>query len=98
MTEREPAPLGNLLRTLVSGRGWDERLAFGRLRTDWAGIVGPALGARSEPVRLAKGVLTVRAEHPWATELALLGRSLARKADAHLGGGLVSEVRVVAGP
>lgn len=95
---RDPKPLGELLETLVAGLGWRERLATGRLRDAWARAVGEQVAAHSEPVRLARGVLTVRAESgAWATELALLGTSLAERADAFLGGGLVREVKVVAG-
>lgn len=95
--EREPARLAELLRTLVAGRGWEDRLALGRLRAEWREVAGELLASRSEPVRLTRGVLTVRAEGTWATELALLATTLVSRADAHLGGGRVREVKVVAG-
>lgn len=96
--DRDPSPLGDLLPVLVSGRGWGERMALGRLRESWAEVVGPLVAQRSEPVKLHRGVLTVRAEGgAWASELTLLARSVADKADAFLGGGKVREVRVAAG-
>ena len=98
-TEGDPKPLGELLSTLVSGRGWDERMRFGRLRDEWARVVGPEVAARSTPVALNAGVLSIRADGAaWATELTLLARSLVEKADSYLGGGVVREVRVSAGP
>lgn len=90
--------MGELLESLVSGRGWKRQLALGRLKAGWAKVVGERVAARSAPVRLAGGRLTVRAEGgAWAAELALLAPSLAGKADAFLGGGLVNEVAVIAG-
>jgi predicted nucleic acid-binding Zn ribbon protein len=96
--EHEPKPLNELMRALVAGRGWHERMSLGRLRDEWASVVGPDVAARSEPVALARGVLTIRADgSAWANELTLLARSVADKADSHLGGGAVHEVKVTAG-
>lgn len=95
---REPKPLGDLLPTLVAGRGWGERMALGRLRDGWAAVAGEHIARRSEPVKLFRGTLTVRAEAGvWASELTLLAASLAGKADAFLGGsGTVKQVRIAA--
>jgi len=95
----DPKPLDELLSTLVSGRGWGERMRFGRLREEWADVVGPDVAARSTPVALNAGVLSIRADGAaWATELTLLSRSIVDKVDSYLGGGVVREVRVSAGP
>jgi predicted nucleic acid-binding Zn ribbon protein len=97
--EGDPKPLAELLGTLVSGRGWDERMRFGRLREEWSNVVGPDVAARSTPVSLNAGVLSIRADGAaWATELTLLARSIVDKVDSYLGGGVVREVRVSAGP
>jgi hypothetical protein len=96
--ERDPKPLGDVLRTMVAGRGWGERMALQRLRESWREVAGEHLSARTEPVKLFRGVLTVRAEGgAWASELTLLAAPIAAKADAFLGGSSVREVRVVAG-
>jgi predicted nucleic acid-binding Zn ribbon protein len=96
--ESDPKPIGDLLRTLVSGRGWNERMALGRLRDAWADVVGANVAARCVPVGLSRGVLAVKADGgAWATELTLLARSIAQKADSFLGGGAVREVKVSAG-
>ena len=95
---REPRPLGDLVALYSAGRGWGERLALGRLRNQWPEVAGDLVASRSEPVRLAGGILTIRADDgAWATELTLLGTALARRAEAALGGGFVREVRVVSG-
>ncbi|MGH2786251.1 MAG: DciA family protein, partial [Actinomycetota bacterium] len=78
--------------------GWEERMALGRLKTSWASIVGEQIAARSEPIRLEEGRLTIRVEGgAWAAELALLGSTLANSAAHFLGPGRVREVAVVAG-
>ncbi|TML79583.1 MAG: DUF721 domain-containing protein [Actinobacteria bacterium] len=95
----DPQPLGDLLHSLVSKRGWDERMRFGRLREEWAEVVGPDVAARSTPVALSAGVLSIKADGAaWASELTLLARSIVEKVDSYLGGGVVREVRVSAGP
>lgn len=96
--EGDPKPVGDLLRTLVAGRGWSEHMLFGRLLEEWATVVGADVAARSTPVGLRAGVLSIRADGAaWATELTLLGRSIVEKVDSYLGGGVVREVRVSAG-
>ncbi|MGZ4126562.1 MAG: DUF721 domain-containing protein [Actinomycetota bacterium] len=95
----EPRALGDLVRSLVEGRGWNERMSFGRLRDEWATVVGSEVAARCEPVSLVGGTLSIRADGPaWASELTLLSRSIAERADSYLGGGVVKDVRVSAGP
>ena len=73
-------------------------MALGRLRESWGSVVGEQIAARSEPLRLEKGRLTIRVEGgPWAAELALLGSSLATAAARFLGAAKVQEVQVVGG-
>lgn len=96
MRERDPVRVGALLGRMVQREGWRPRLALGRLRDGWSEAVGAQIAANSYPGKLTDGVLLVFAESgPWATELALLAPRLAAKADAFLGGGLVTEVKVV---
>jgi predicted nucleic acid-binding Zn ribbon protein len=79
-------------------RGWDTALALGRLRASWAQVVGDQIAARSEPIKLENGRLTVRVEGgAWAAELALLGQELATRSARFLGLDLVQEVAVVTG-
>jgi predicted nucleic acid-binding Zn ribbon protein len=81
-----------------AGRGWGERLTLGRLRNQWPAVVGASVAARSEPVKLAAGVLTIRAESgAWATELTLLAKQLLARMGDQLGAGVVRDVRVVVG-
>ena len=96
--DRALVPVGQAVGRLIADRGWDEMVALGRLRASWAEVVGADVAARSEPVRLDGGRLTIRVEGgSWAAELALLGSSLARAAAAFLGSQHVREVAVVGG-
>lgn len=96
---KDPAPVSEAVQQLVADRGWEERMALGRLKASWGSIVGEHVAARSEPVRLEGGRLTIRVEGgPWAAELALLGSSLASAAARFLGATKVQEVQVVGGP
>lgn len=96
--DRDPARIGDAVQAFVAGKGWDEQLSLGRLKADWARVVGAQVAARSEPIRLEKGRLTIRVEGgPWAAELALLGTSLATAAARFLGVDHVREVAVVGG-
>jgi predicted nucleic acid-binding Zn ribbon protein len=96
--ERDPAPISEALQDLVVERGWEGNLALGRLRAQWPEVVGEQVAARSEPIKLEDGRLTIRVEGgAWAAELALLGHSLATAAARFLGHDLVREVAIVAG-
>ena len=96
--ESDPKPVGDLLHELIKGKGWRERMLFGRLRDEWASAVGADVAARSTPVALNAGILSIKADGAaWASELTLLGRSIIEKVDSYLGGGVVREVRVSAG-
>lgn len=93
-----PTPVGDTLRSLVSRRGWDERLRGASAWSRWEEIVGPDLAARCEPVRLVSGTLTVRAENQvWATQLRYMLPHLRANAESVLGAGTVREVTVVVG-
>lgn len=93
-----PSIVGDLLLGLVERRGWRERLRGAAVFTHWEELVGPELSRRCKPVRLAGGLLVVRAESAvWAAEVSyLVGEVIARTAEV-IGQGLVRDVRVVVG-
>lgn len=94
----DPAPVSEAVKQLITERGWEEQMALGRLKARWAEVVGEQIAARSEPLRLESGRLTIRVEGgAWAAELALLGSTLASSAAHFLGPGRVREVAVVTG-
>jgi predicted nucleic acid-binding Zn ribbon protein len=94
----EPAPLRALLDSLGVRRGWGARLHAAKVHSCWEEIAGPALAAHTEPVRLAGGILVVRADSPaWATQVGYLAGELVERACAVLGQGQVRQVKVVSG-
>jgi predicted nucleic acid-binding Zn ribbon protein len=96
--EQDPAPISTLLKVVVDDQGWEQHLALGRLRERWDAVVGSAIAARSIPIKLENGRLTVKVEPgAWAAELALMGQSLAAAAGGYLGADLVHEVAIVTG-
>jgi predicted nucleic acid-binding Zn ribbon protein len=93
-----PTLLSGELGRLLRRPGWDERLGAARISAAWEDIVGPALTAHCEPVRLAGRVLVVRAATPaWATQLRYLTLQLLERTQAILGAGSVREVSIVVG-
>ena len=95
-----PPPLGDLVESLKSKRGWAARLRGARVFEAWPEIAGDELARHVEPVRLAGGVLVVRAESPaWATQVSYLAPQLLQRANEVLGAGEVRTVTVQsAGP
>ena len=93
----DPAPVSAILGDLVAQRGWERNLALGRLKSAWGEVVGPQIAARSEPLKLEGGRLTICVEAgSWAAELALMGASIADASAHFLGPDLVKEVAIVA--
>jgi predicted nucleic acid-binding Zn ribbon protein len=96
--EKDPTPISAALKLVADTRGWDEHLALGKLCENWGSVVGAAVAARSAPVKLEAGRLTVKVEPgAWAAELALMGQRLATASAAFLGKELVQEVAIVTG-
>ncbi len=96
---REPSPLADVLDALRARPGWAARLEAARIHEFWGEIAGEQLARHAEPVRLAGGVLVVRASSSaWAEQVRYLSSGLARRADEVLGSGSVRQVNVVTGP
>jgi predicted nucleic acid-binding Zn ribbon protein len=93
-----PPALGALVQSLRSRRGWEARLRGARIHQAWSEIAGEELARHVTPVRLAGGVLVVRAESPaWATQVSYLAPQLLQRANEVLGAGEVRTVTVQAG-
>ncbi|MGH3443346.1 MAG: DciA family protein [Nitriliruptorales bacterium] len=98
-TAGSPRALGELLEALAERRRWGARLEAAGIFSSWDEIVGPDFARRCEPVRLAGGVLVVRAEsQAWATQIGYLEGEIRRRADEALRPGLVRQVKVTVGP
>lgn len=95
---RPPEGLGDLLDGIVRRQGWAERLQSTAVFRDWDQVVGSQLATKCEPVRLAGGVLVVRAEsQPWAAQVKYLTGTVKRRAREVLGQP-VDQLEIVIGP
>lgn len=93
-----PRPLAAGLSAALDRPGWAGRLEGAKVHDRWREIAGEQLALHVEPVRLAGGILVVRAESStWATQVRYLSGELARRANEVLGEGQVSQVTVVVG-
>ena len=93
-----PPPVADLVEALSSRRGWAARLRGARVFEAWPQIAGEELARHVSPVRLAGGVLVVRAESPaWATQVQYLAGQLLVRANDVLGQGEVTTVTVQSG-
>jgi predicted nucleic acid-binding Zn ribbon protein len=65
-----PRPIDTSLDALSTHLGLGGSLGLGRLFARWEAIVGPAMAAHVQPVRLDAQALVVNVDHPaWATEV-----------------------------
>ncbi len=96
--DRDPQPLGGLVKKMATERGWTEKLNGGQVFSRWSALVGPDVAEHTVPISLTDGELTVRADSTaWATQLRLLQRQLLTKIAAGVGNGVVKRLKV-AGP
>jgi len=72
-----PRPLGPSLDAVTGRLGLTSADSQARLFAGWEEIVGPAMAAHVQPVRLDATALVVRVDHPaWATQIRHLGDDL----------------------
>jgi len=91
----DPRPLGEALAALSEELGLPAGGAFTTLVTRWAEIVGAELAAHVTPEALRDGRLTVGAAGPiWASQFRYLETAVIERAEAVVGPGVVTEVRV----
>lgn len=69
--------------------------AGAQLMADWPDVVGPALSAVTQPLRLSAGTLTLGCSGPVAMELQHLAPEVIARINAHLGRPAVERLRFV---
>lgn len=70
---RDPRGLGSIMDALTTELGWDSELDKAELIGVWAELVGEDTAARSQPLGIEDGVLTVQCDSTaWATQLRLM--------------------------
>ncbi len=102
--ERDPATLSGLIDRLVVNKGWDLKVATGRIHSQWANVVGPEVAdhvvieAFSFDPSGQSGVLVVRADSTaWATQIRLMLSTIQERLDEEVGTGRITEI-IVNGP
>jgi predicted nucleic acid-binding Zn ribbon protein len=96
--DRDPQPVGALLRDVVDTRGWQRPLANARVFAEWAALVGHDVAAHCTPSTLRGGELRITAESTaWATQLRLLSAAMLQRLRAELGPDVVSRL-IITGP
>lgn len=92
---RDPQLFGALLARMVQDRGWQQPVAEGVVFGAWERVVGPEIAAKSRPVTLEDGFLTVEAESTaWATQLRMLSTDILTRISRQVGPGVVRRIRV----
>jgi len=95
---RFPRPLTDLLQDELRGLGLAERLREADIWRLWPDVVGPAIAARAQPLRIINGTLTVGVSSgPWMQELTFLKGMIREKLNARLEGEVVREITLKSG-
>ncbi|HZP29376.1 MAG TPA: DUF721 domain-containing protein, partial [Acidimicrobiia bacterium] len=94
--EIAPVPVGEALAAVGEELGIGDPRAVARLERAWGDIVGAVIAEHTRIRSLRRGVLTIAVDgSPWATQLRYLESEIVARADAVVGRGEVSQVRVV---
>ena len=80
MSQKRFARVGELLPTVLKSIGLGQRLKEQEVLGIWAQVVGEEIAARTQPLRVDKGVLYVRVDHSaWLQELHFMEKEILRK-------------------
>jgi hypothetical protein len=90
-----PLPVSMMIHRLTRPAFRKRSPAGALLMADWAAIVGPALSAVTQPLRITSGTLTLACAGPVAMELQHLAPELISRINAHLGRVAVERLRFV---
>lgn len=94
----DPQLLGEVLKEVISDRGWEREVNLQQLLAKWPDLVGAVNAAHSRPTGFADQVLSVQAESTtWASSLRMIAPALVARLNEQLGQGTVTRV-VVSGP
>lgn len=75
-----PSPVSAILETAIAKWNLGTSLNRYQVMADWEAIAGPALAARSRPLRMQKDWLLVEVDHPaWIQEMNLLKNKILAK-------------------
>jgi predicted nucleic acid-binding Zn ribbon protein len=76
-SEEGPRRLDASLGAVARRLGLEDPDGLGRLFGDWKEVVGPAVAAHVQPIRIDSDTLVVEVDHPaWGTQVKALGDDL----------------------
>lgn len=88
-----PRPMPGLLQESLQGLGLAERLREAEIWRVWPDVVGAAVAARAQPLRIINGALTVAVSSaPWMQELRFMTGMMKDKLNTRLGAEVVREI------
>ena len=90
-----PRPVGALIPALTRPAFKRKSPAGAMIMADWPALVGPAIAAVTQPLRLTQGTLTLACSGPVAMEMQHLAPQLAGRINAALGRVAVERFRFV---
>lgn len=94
----DPVPIGDVVDRLLKEDVFARGMPIATLLRAWPEVVGERLAEATTPVSLEGGALVVRAsDGPWGAQAKYLADEIRARADAALGGGVVSSIRIVVG-
>jgi predicted nucleic acid-binding Zn ribbon protein len=94
----EPVPLSDALAAVGAQLGLPAGNAHGDLEAHWADVMGEDVAAHAHLVSVREGVLTVTVDGPiWATQMRYLETAVLERAEAVVGPGVVTALRVRVG-
>jgi predicted nucleic acid-binding Zn ribbon protein len=94
MAERKFTRLGELLPSVLSKLGLDQRFKEQQVLNLWPTVVGEELAARTKATKVDRGVLHVHVDHgAWMQELHFIEKDLLRKLRAQSPGVVLKRIR-----
>ena len=94
MAERKFTRLGELLPSILSKLGLDQRFKEQQVLNLWPTVVGEELAARTKATKVDRGVLYVHVDHgAWMQELHFIEKDLLRKLRAQSPGVVLRKIR-----
>jgi predicted nucleic acid-binding Zn ribbon protein len=94
MTDRKFTKVGELLPSILSKLGLEQRIKEQRVLALWPVVVGEELASRTRAIKIDHGVLYVRVDHgAWMQELHFIENDLLRRLRARAPGVKLTGIR-----
>ena len=86
--------VGDILPAILKSVGLDQKIRERKILSIWPTVVGEEIAARTEAVKIEKGVLYVHVDHPaWVQELHFMEREIRQKLRAKAPGIKLERIR-----